>query len=124
MSKRKLQKTAKDAIVERIERRVTLDGDVDYGVTVAKDGTTRVERTEFYEGEVLKCISFNETRYPDGRTTIERIEYLTTSDKDFDLVFLPDGSRIVGRVEHASGKVHRNLVTESTGTTVEAGTEH
>src|SRR5580700_7862306 len=77
----------------RIERRVTPYGDIEYGVTVAEDGTTRVER---FECKDSKSISFNETRYPDGRTTIERVEH-PTGDKDFDIVFLPDGSRIVGR---------------------------
>jgi|HubBroStandDraft_6_1064221.scaffolds.fasta_scaffold28462_4 hypothetical protein len=101
----------------RIERRVTPYGDIEYGVTVAEDGTTRVER---FECKDSKSISFNETRYPDGRTTIERVEH-PTGDKDFDIVFLPDGSRIVGRIEHANGKKHLNLVTEAEGRTTEAG---
>jgi hypothetical protein len=101
---------------KRIERTVTAHG-IEFGVTVAKDGTTRVER---FECSASKSVSFNETRYPDGRTTIERIEH-ATGDKDFDLVFFPDGSYVVGRVEHPNGIKHHNLVTEAKGRTTEAG---
>jgi hypothetical protein len=106
----------KVVVGERIERRVRPES-IEFGITVAKDGTTRVER---YECSASKSVSFNETRYPDGRTTIERIEH-ATGDKDFDLVFLPDGSRVVGRVEHANGIKHHNLVTEAKRRTTEAG---
>jgi hypothetical protein len=104
-------------IGERVARRVTPSGDIEFGFITEEDGTVHDER---YERRESRSVSFNEVRYPDGRTTIERIEH-AKGDKDFRLVLSPDGSHIEGSLEHANGITHQNFVTDGRGRTKEAG---